>query len=133
MDLFAVLALGDWETAGRLVNEHPKLLDPEGGVLHLMAKRNDIAAVRWLLDHGANPNALWHHWDADVTPLHLAVLGNHADMVRALLDGGADPRIRDSKHESDAIGWAEFFQRQNLVQILTAGAGSGSPTIPQDQ
>ena len=31
-----------------------------------------LAAVKWLLDHGANPNAPLGHWDADVTPLHLA-------------------------------------------------------------
>jgi ankyrin repeat protein len=40
------------------------------GVLHLMAKRNDVAVVRWLLEHGADPNARWAHWDAEVTPLH---------------------------------------------------------------
>ena len=55
------------------------------GVLHLMAKRNDAAAVQWLLDHGANPNARWPHWDADVTPLHLAALEGHAAIARMLL------------------------------------------------
>jgi hypothetical protein len=76
--------------------------------------------VKWLLDHGADPNARWSHWDAEVTPLHLAVLGGHADIVGLLLEAGADPRVRDSKHDSDAIGWAEFFRRRDIVQILTA-------------
>ncbi len=83
-----------------------------------MAKRNDRAAVKWLLDNGADPNALWSHWDADVTPLHLAILGGHTEIVRVLLDGGADPGIRDSKHESDALGWAGFFRRSEIVQML---------------
>ena len=69
-----------------------------GGVLHLMAKRNDAAAVKWLLEHGVNPNARWSHWDADVTPLHLAILAGHADIARLLLEAGADPHIRDSRH-----------------------------------
>ena len=43
-----------------------------GGALHLTAKRGDAAAVRWLLERGADPNARWGHWDAEVTPLHLA-------------------------------------------------------------
>ena len=89
----ATLALGDWETAERLFREIPRLLDPGGasdGALHLMAKRNDVEAVQWLLDHHADPNARWSHWDADVTPLHLAVLGGHTDIVRRLLPARED-------------------------------------------
>ena len=123
LDVIAVLALGDWDTATRLVAEMPGAVQgsaPSAGALHLMAKRNDIAAVRWLLDRGADPNARWSHWDSDVTPLHLAVLGGHADIVRVLLNAGADARVRDSRHDSDAIGWAAFLQRQDIVQILEA-------------
>jgi ankyrin repeat protein len=118
MDLFTALALGDWETAARLVREDRNVVEPGGasaGVLHLMAKRNNVAAVKWLLDHGTDPNARWAHWDAQVTPLHLAVLGGHAEIVRLLLKAGADPRVRDSKHDSDPIGWAEFFRRPEIV------------------
>ena len=56
-------------------------------------------------------------------PLHLAILSGHADIVRPLLDAGADPHIRDSKHDSDAIGWAEFFRRPEIVQVLKAHVG----------
>jgi ankyrin repeat protein len=127
-DLFTALALGEWETAARLLSANRDVVAPGGssaGVLHLMAKRNNLAAVKWLLDHGVDPNARWSHWDADVTPLHLAVLGGHADVVPLLLAGGADPRIRDSKHDSDAIGWAEFFRRPQIVQMLEAVPGAG--------
>jgi hypothetical protein len=54
--------------------------------------------VKWLLDHGADPNARWSHWDAEVTPLHLAAWQADGEVVRLLLDAGADPTIRDSKH-----------------------------------
>ena len=127
MDLMAALALENWETAARLVHEIPELTQSDGssgGALHLMAKRNDAAAVKWLLDNGADPNARWSHWDADVTPLHLAVLGAHAEIVRLLLHAGGDPRIRDSKHDSDAIGWAEFFRRTDIVELLEGQAGN---------
>ncbi len=117
MDLLASLALRDWRTATRLVRDNPALLDA-GGVLHLASKRNDAAAVQWLLDQGADPNARWAHWDADVTPLHLAALQGHADVVRLLLYAGADPRIRDSKHHGDAIGWAEHVGQVEIRRIL---------------
>lgn len=119
MDLLASLALADWDAAARLVRDNPALRD--GGVLHLAAKRNDPGAVRWLLEHGTSPNARWTHWDADVTPLHLAILHNHVDVARALIDAGADTTIRDSKHDSDAFGWAEFFHRDAIAEMLKRG------------
>jgi ankyrin repeat protein len=121
MDLVATLALGDWTTAERLVRENPDLIErghAKGGVLHLMAKRGNLAAAKWLLDHGADPSARWTHWDADVTPLHLAILESHSDVVRLLLANGADPSIRDSKHDSDALDWANFFERKDIVRML---------------
>jgi ankyrin repeat protein len=118
LDLIALLAQRDFEVAKRMIDANPALIAPAGGVLHVMAKRNDLAAVRWLLDHGADPNGRWAHWDSVVTPLHLAVLGDHADVVRMLVAGGGDPSVRDSKHDSDAIGWAEFFQRASIVTFL---------------
>jgi cytohesin len=72
--------------------------------------------------HGADPNARWSHWDAEVTPLHLAALGGHAEVVRALVGAGADPRIRDSVHDSDPIGWAEFFRKPEIVTMLEGAA-----------
>jgi len=117
-DLIAALALGDSGAAARLLEENPRLLDPMGGVLHLMAKRGDAIAVTWLLRHGANPNARWAHWEAEVTPLHLACLANQADVARALVAGGADPAIQDTEHHSDAFGWAGFFGRRDILEIL---------------
>ncbi|HKA59195.1 MAG TPA: ankyrin repeat domain-containing protein [Gemmatimonadales bacterium] len=117
MDLLASVALRDWAAAARLVRDNPDLLK-SGGVLHLATKRNDLAGMKWLLEQGADPNARWAHWDADVTPLHLAALMGNADAARLLLQAGGDARIKDSRHDSDALGWAEFFHRDDIVQLL---------------
>ena len=60
------------------------------GALHLMARRGDAQAVQWLLDRGADPDAVWSHWGDQVTALHLAALFGHVDVIRTLLDHGAD-------------------------------------------
>jgi ankyrin repeat protein len=106
--LLSSVAVGDWDSAERLLRQNPDVVAREG-VLHLMAKSGNVAAVKWLLDHGADPNARWSHWNDSLTALHLAALSAQPDVVRVLLAGGADPTIRDTEHESDALGWAKFF------------------------
>src|SRR4029079_817382 len=106
--LLNCVAVGDWETARRLMREIPDAVARDG-VLHLMAKSGNTAAVKWLLENGADPNARWSHWGDLLTALHLAVLGNHLEVTRALLAAGADRTIRDTQHDSDALGWAKFF------------------------
>jgi ankyrin repeat protein len=126
-NLFVAVALGQWDTAARLMREKADILVSGGvgeGVLHLMAKRGDARAVKWLLDHGADPKARWNHWDAEVTPLHLSAMLGHADVVRLLLEAGADPNIRDSRHDGDAIGWAEHGGHAEIVRILKAYAAA---------
>jgi ankyrin repeat protein len=123
MDLVTALALGDWDAAERLLSANPGLIHAGGassGALHLMVKRNNLAAIKWLVDQGADPSGRWAHWDAVVTPLHLAALHGHTEAARLLVEAGADPTIRDSKHDSDAIGWADFFGRREIMPILTA-------------
>lgn len=120
MDLVALLALGDWETAEQLVLANPALVEPPAGALHMMAQRNDIAAVTWLLGRGANVNGRWSSQGAEVAPLHLAAARGHAEMVRVLLDAGADPAIRDSEHNGDPADWAEYFKQPDIAQILRA-------------
>ncbi|HEY7056501.1 MAG TPA: ankyrin repeat domain-containing protein [Vicinamibacterales bacterium] len=124
MDLVASLALKDWKTAERLMSADPHLIGTSGA-LHLMAKRNDVEAVAWLLQRGANPNAGWAHWDSEVTPLHLAAAQGHEQIVRLLLASGADPAIHDSKHDSDVRGWAEYFRKPAVARVLAEHAQRG--------
>lgn len=119
LDLMASLAVDDWPAAERLLREQARLVDANG-LLHLMAKRGDVDAVDWLLRHGANVDALYAHWDSEVTPLHLAILANHIGVVGVLLAGGADGSIKDTKHQGDAMDWAEFFKRGEIAEILKA-------------
>jgi ankyrin repeat protein len=109
MSLFLALALDREREAGRLLSQAEGVIEP--GTLHLAAKRGNASAVRWLLERGADPNARWGHWDAQVTPLHLAAAEGHADVVRLLLEAGADPAIRDGKHDGDAAGWAQYGRK----------------------
>lgn len=62
--------------------------------LHLCSRRGSAAALKVLLDAGANPNQAcrWKWWGSrDATsPLHLAVLSGSVPSVKVLLDYEAD-------------------------------------------
>ncbi len=123
MDLVAALSLGDWTMADRLVAMNPGLIAAQGassGALHMMAMRDDARAIRWLLDHGADVDGLWTQWESRVTALHLAAGGGHVEIVRLLLGAGASTTILDSRFESDALGWAKHFDKQEIVKLLEA-------------
>jgi len=124
MDLVALLALGDLDAAERLLQANPSMIASNGGTLHLSAQRNDIEAVKWLLAHGADVNGRWSSQGAEVTPLHLAAARGHANIVRLLLDAGADPDVRDSMHDSDPLGWAEYFKQPEAVAVLKNARGA---------
>jgi len=68
-------------------------LSDESLALMLIRKHDwhDFEGVRYLLEHGANPNHAWHH---GLTALHHALVrDNSLRIVQALLDHGADPRV----------------------------------------
>src|SRR5262249_16378849 len=91
--------------------------------LHSAARRGHLDAVRFLLEHGANPNA---REEGDNTyPLHWAAAQGHVEVVRALLDAGGDVHGAGDAHELDVIGWATFFHTGGgdpLSLLLERGA-----------
>ena len=67
----------------------PNTIAPgRGGALHGAAAVGNTEIVRFLLDHGANPNLKEKF---DVTPLWWARNRQHADVERVLIEHGADP------------------------------------------
>lgn len=112
-----------------------KKLDPnqanDFGKTPLMyaAQHNALAAVRILLDHGADPNAAtifpedtctYKLERANVTALHYAVRFGSADIVTALLDGGALPFVKTNPRDSRQTGqtaqdWLGMYASPNIA------------------
>jgi ankyrin repeat protein len=116
MSLFTTLAAGDELGAERVLRGDRGAVD--SGALAFHAKRRDAKAVRWLLARGADPNARWSHWGANLTALHLVAMHGDEAIARMLLDAGADPSIRDAVHDGDAAGWAEHHGHRTLAAFL---------------
>lgn len=59
--------------------------------LHAAVQGRKLAVVNFLLDRGADVNAMSGPEDLELTPLHIAIHSTKADIVNTLLRKGADP------------------------------------------
>jgi len=113
---FEACAKGDVEVLGGLLAKDPSLVrvaNPEAHYqgwtgLHTAAKGGHTAAVRLLLEHGADSNA--REAGDNTYALHWAAAHGHLETVRALLDAGGDVHGIGDVHELDVIGWATFYR-----------------------
>lgn len=113
-------AAGDVEALRELLQRDPGLARDRlpGGTTALHAASRHPAAVRLLLDHGANPNA--RDLGDNVSPLHVAAANRILESVRLLLDAGADPQGAGDVHKGDVIGWAASDGNEEVIALLLA-------------
>ena len=92
--------------------------------LHAAVKRGDLPAMRRLLERNPALANARSETDARGTfPLHVAAETGQAGAARLLLEYGADVAARDLENDAIALGWAAFFGRPEVVEVLM-NAGS---------
>jgi len=110
-----------------MLRDDPLRIGPDGHdtiALHLAVNKRNLVAIRWLLAHGVDVNAKRLMWDCNHTALHMTVESGAIDIARLLLDAGADPNIRDDKFNSTVLGWATFFGRADLAELIREKGGA---------
>jgi ankyrin repeat protein len=100
---------GDLQRLSTLLDQHPELIDEPGGpgvrtALHQAVFGKSTAAVKLLLEHGANPNIRCEGDNA--YPLHFAVEKNLVPIIHLLVEHGADTVGEGDYHELGVLGWA---------------------------
>jgi ankyrin repeat protein len=100
---------GDVARLNALLDAHPELIDERGGEgvrtpLHHAVFGNGEAAVKLLLERGANPNIRCEGDNA--YPLHFAAEKHRFPIIRLLVENGADTIGEGDYHELGVIGWA---------------------------
>lgn len=83
--------------------------------LHVAAVENNVAAVRWLVDAGAEIDA--RDRSGATTPLHLAAIAGATAAVNLLIDLGADAFAKDASGR-DAHGLALAWRRDQTARVL---------------
>ena len=56
------------------------------------------------------------------TPLHHAAADGRVDLVKLLIEAGADVNAKDPIYRATPFVWAEFFDRQEVADILRAAS-----------
>src|ERR1700686_2863018 len=130
---FAACAKGDIESLRGLLAKDPGLArtsNPDSHFpgwtgLHEAAKQGRTDVARYLIEHGADPNA--REAGDNTYALHWAAAKGELEIVRALLDAGGDVHGFGDVHELDVIGWATVFHESGgnpdvLSLLLERGA-----------
>lgn len=89
-----------------------------GGTTALHVAARHPAAVRLLLEHGADANA--RDIGDNASPLHVAASNRILESVRLLLDAGADVHGVGDVHKGDVIGWAAAEGNEEVIELLLA-------------
>jgi ankyrin repeat protein len=125
-DFVAAALAADRSRLDRLLAGHPGLLaqlrEARPALVTWAAACGAPAAVEVLVGLGFDVNAKGR---TDVpsdqpwqTALHKAAEDGNAELARTLLRLGADPDIRDARFDGTALGWARYFGRQELIDLL---------------
>jgi ankyrin repeat protein len=126
-DALIVAAVADDRAAvERIRAEHPTALadarDRRPGLV-VWATARSPKAIALLIELGFDINAMSRSdvpveqpWE---TALHHAASAGTTDLVRELLALGADPTIRDKQFDATPLGWAQYCERPDIVEVLT--------------
>lgn len=112
---------GDLEMVQVLLDYGVDINSHDGGVSSVTAlytvsvHRNDPRVVRWLLDHGADPNV--QAQDDKSTPLHAALKTESVEVARVLIEYGASTEVKDSMGMTP-LDYASGDQRDEIIKLL---------------
>ena len=101
-------------------------LAPDGltTMLHRKLDWHDLRGTRWLLDHGADPNAV-SAW-GDRALHHALARDNPPALLEALLDSGADPSLTAPRRDGrSAVAMAADAGRADAVEVFRRRGHAG--------
>ena len=125
-DFLTAINLGRYGEAEAMMREDPSRIGPDGRdtiALRLAVNRKNFRSIQWLIAHGAAVSAKRVMWDCNHTALHMTIESGTIELARLLLDAGADPNIRDDKYKATALGWAQYFGREDLAALIKERGG----------
>lgn len=126
---FIDAAVNDHGRAQTLLAAHPELLNArwihDETVLHFLAVEGFVRGVKFLVEHGADVNAVNEFGDSAL--IDVTTLGN-VDIARLLLAHGADPNATSRTRDNPLHTAAQGGNATLVALLLEAGADARSRT-----
>lgn len=121
--LFALVDAGELEALKPVILDKPErvgLRDGSGWTpLHHAAYRDHPEIISFLIDHGADPNAVA---EGECAPIHMVATDGSPDAAKRLTTAGADPSLPDDSGATP-LHYAVLPGRTEMVSfLLEAGA-----------
>ena len=116
-DVLAPSVLPIWFPWGPI--EDSTEVDALGQALILSLRHRQYEAAQFLLDHGADINAVPRGNHEECAALHQAADRNDIEMVDWLIDRGASGDVKDKRFGGDAMGWAHHAGHTEMVEHLS--------------
>jgi ankyrin repeat protein len=136
VDICTAAHMGNLDRVRELVEQDPALANRvsdyvsyylgSGSPLRNAAATGRLAVVRFLLDHGADPNLNEEGIAPHGGALHAASAGGHYEVARLLLTRGAYPSA-EVESSADCLSFAINNQDQRMVDLLIS-YGATRPT-----
>jgi ankyrin repeat protein len=124
--LIAAALRADRDEVERLRAAHDGVVDAaraaRPGLIVQAAAQHRVDAVALLVDLGFDVNArsrgdvpVDDEWE---TALHVAAGDGDVELARRLLAFGADPTVHDQRFDATPLGWAHYFERAEMIELL---------------
>jgi hypothetical protein len=85
----------------------------EDNALSYATKQGDVELIKWLLDHGANPNVYRYE-----SPLLIACSTHNVKIVQLLLEAGVDPNENDGFAMIKTVECVSHYSQKNAADIM---------------
>ena len=125
LDMFEAVTFGDLDRVTELWIFDPAIVATRSGdgftPLHLAAFFGQVETAGFLLDRGADVDAVGNGWMTG-TALHAAASGRHAPVIAVLLSAGAQPDMRQSGGWTPLHAAAMNGDERSTRLLLEAGA-----------
>jgi ankyrin repeat protein len=128
--ILAAAQAGDIAQLRERLDARPDLIDARGGLgfqkataLHLAVLRNQHAAIRLLIERGADADR--RDFPDNAAPLHFAAMHGDLETIRLLVEAGADVEGKGDDYGVGVLGWATCFRtvREDVAAyLLSSGA-----------
>lgn len=130
-DIIGAAQSGDVAALRASLDARPELIDALGGLgfekataLHLAALRNQHAAIRLLIERGANLDR--RDFPDNAAALHFAAAHGDIETLSLLVEAGADIEGKGDDHAVGVLGWATCFNqvREDVADYLLSNGAT---------